>query len=206
MTKKKQKGGNPKPKQGKGSSFERHICKQLSLWWTENKRDDVFWRTSTSGARATTRNKKNKSTFGQHGDIQAIDPIGQSLIDLCTIEIKKGYFRHSYFDLMDKLPNETKQPYKQFIQQAKDQRKEARTFSWLLITARDRKKPMIAMPVKLKRLLMKVEGEPDGCYPQATLRFSLPGKDYVQKIFITTFEEFIFNVDSKCFKRALKEI
>ena len=203
---KKRKGGNPKPRGKKGGQFERTICKELSLWWTEGERNDVFWRTSTSGARATSRSKKGKSTFGQYGDIQATDPIGQPLIDLCTIEIKKGYFKHTYFDLMDKLSSETKQPYRQFIQQARDQQKEAKTFSWLLITARDRKKSMIAMPVKLKRLLMKVGGEPDGCYPQATLRFSLPDEDYIQNIFITTLEEFMFNVDPKCFKRAMKKI
>lgn len=28
----------------KGSSYERHICKQLSLWWTKGKRDDVVFR------------------------------------------------------------------------------------------------------------------------------------------------------------------
>jgi len=208
---KKRKGGNPKPKGKKGSQFERHICKELSLWWTEGERNDIFWRTSTSGARATNRSKKGTSTFGQYGDVQATDPIGQPLIDLCTIEIKKGYSYHSFFDLIDKLPNETKQPYRQFIQQARDQRKEARTFSWLLITARDRKKPMIAMPVRLKRLLMKAGGEPDGCYPQVTLRFFLPGEenedcDYVQKIFVTTLEEFILGVDPKCFRRVMKKI
>jgi len=198
----KKKRKSPK----KGSQFERAICKQLSLWWTNGKRDDVFWRTAGSGARATTRSKRGRGTKNQYGDIQATDSIGQPLIDLCTIEIKKGYSYHSFFDLIDRLPNETKQPYRQFIQQARDQQRDAKTFSWLLITARDRKKPMIAMPVKLKRLLMKVDGEPDGCCPQMTLRFFLPDEDYVQKIFVTTLEEFTFNVDPKCFKRAMKKI
>ncbi|MEK0338471.1 MAG: hypothetical protein QQN41_13665, partial [Nitrosopumilus sp.] len=112
----------------KGSQFERDICSKLSLWWTKGKSDDVFWRTPGSGARAKVRYKKGKSSIGV-GDVQATDPIGQPLIDLCTIEIKKGYFKHTYFDLIDKLPNETKQPYRQFIQQARDQQKEAKTFS-----------------------------------------------------------------------------
>jgi len=43
----------------KGSSFEREICTILSKWWTNNERDDVFWRTAGSGARATTRSKNN---------------------------------------------------------------------------------------------------------------------------------------------------
>ena len=28
----------------KGSAFEREICKKLSLWFTENERDDIFFR------------------------------------------------------------------------------------------------------------------------------------------------------------------
>ncbi len=59
----------------KGSNFEREICKLLSLWWTNDKRDDIFWRTSGSGARATTRSKTKQKTFGQYGDVQATDPI-----------------------------------------------------------------------------------------------------------------------------------
>ncbi len=205
---KKRKGGNPKPRGKKGSKFERDICKQLSLWWTDQERNDVFWRTSQSGGRATFRSKSGRGTKNQYGDIQATDSIGQPLIDLCTIEIKKGYGNKSYFDLLDKLPNETKQPYVKFIMQAEQQQKEAGTFAWILITKRDRKETLIAMPVKLKRLLMQVDGEPDGCYPQMTIRFFLPDnphRDRVKKIFITTLSEFMFNVDPKCFKRAIKK-
>jgi len=39
----------------KGGEFERDISRFLSRWWTYGERDDVFWRTSASGARATTR-------------------------------------------------------------------------------------------------------------------------------------------------------
>jgi len=27
----------------KGPKFERKMCKKFSLWWTNNKRDDIFW-------------------------------------------------------------------------------------------------------------------------------------------------------------------
>ena len=40
------------PKAYKGSEFEREMCKCLSLWWTDSKRDDVFWRSAQSGGRA----------------------------------------------------------------------------------------------------------------------------------------------------------
>ena len=73
----------------KGSAFEREIAKLLSLWWSDCERDDIFWRTQTSGARATSRKRRGQDTFGQYGDIQACDPVGQPLLDCCIIEIKR---------------------------------------------------------------------------------------------------------------------
>ena len=132
----------------KGSNFEREICKQLSLWWTKNKRDDIFWRTSGSGARATTRSKTKQKTFGQYGDVQATDPIGQPLIDLCTIEIKRGYSKSTFADLIEESQTANAKPcmYAKFIQQARQDHKKAKSFTWLLIVKRDRRKPIIIMP------------------------------------------------------------
>jgi len=78
-------------KSSKGSSYEREISKRLSKWWTNGERDDVFWRSQQSGGRATQRAKKGKTTKNQEGDIQAMDPIGQPLIDKVSIELKCGY-------------------------------------------------------------------------------------------------------------------
>lgn len=74
-----------------GSNFEREIAKSLSLWWTNNERDDIFWRSSASGARFTQRRKSNKDTKYQGGDLTFTDPIGEPLILKYNIEIKKGY-------------------------------------------------------------------------------------------------------------------
>lgn len=177
----KKKRRSPK----KGGAFERLICKQLSLWWTDDKRDDIFWRTAGSGARATTRSKRGQGTKNQYGDVQATDPIGQPLIDLCTIEIKKGYGRYSYFDLLDKLPNETKQPYKKFIQQAREQHAIAETDWWLLITKRDYKETLIAMPLGLK---IELWGKANKCVPSMQFNFSSIDTG---KIFVTTLDEFL---------------
>ena len=65
---------------GKGSSYEREICRLLSLWWTEGVSDDYFWRTAGSGAMAKTRSKVGKKTHGHYGDIQAVHPDGEPLI------------------------------------------------------------------------------------------------------------------------------
>jgi hypothetical protein len=140
---------------GKGSNFEREICKQLSSWWTNNKRDDVFWRTAGSGAMAKIRSKRNKKTFGQCGDIQAIDPIGQPLIDLCSIELKRGYSRTTFADLLDKPESAKQQQYELFMEQAQTDAKNADCMFWLLITKRDRRDALITMPFQLYKNLNK---------------------------------------------------
>jgi hypothetical protein len=75
----------------KGGSFEREVAKQLSLWWTGAKRDDVFYRSHSSGARFTQRRKAGKDTALQAGDLTCSDPIGEPLIRIWNIECKKGY-------------------------------------------------------------------------------------------------------------------
>lgn len=135
----------------KGSNFERDICKLLSEWWTGDERDDVFWRTAGSGARATQRAKQNQNTFGQYGDVQATDPIGQPLIDLCTIELKRGYSKSTFADLIEDSQTANAKPcmYAKFIEQAKGDSQKAGTPWWLLIVKRDRRKPIVIFPRKL---------------------------------------------------------
>lgn len=80
-----------KNSKNKGSKFERKIAQKLSLWWTDNERDDIFYLTSGSGARATQRKKKGVDTANSSGDIGIIDPIGKPFIDMFLIEVKSGY-------------------------------------------------------------------------------------------------------------------
>ena len=150
----------------KGSDFERRICKELSLWWTDGATDDVFWRTAGSGARAKTRAKTARDTFGQHGDIQATDPIGQPLIDVCSIELKCGYNRLSLQDLIDlpdpaKVPKptkKTKNPRDEsmagFIRQAYGDHLNADSLFWMLIVHRDRRETLAIIPKALYIRLM----------------------------------------------------
>jgi len=97
-------------KSSKGSQYERDTCKQLSLWWTqdfEEPRDDIFWRTSQSGGRATTRAKRNVSTAYSQGDITFIDPIGSPFIDTCLLELKRGYTKDiEVLNFVDKVKGE----------------------------------------------------------------------------------------------------
>lgn len=140
---------------GKGSAFEREICKTLSLWWTKDKRDDVFWRSSNSGGRATVRHRTGQSTFGQYGDVQATDPIGQPLINVCTIELKRGYSKENIHDILDSRPSKNPKMYEKFIIQASADHKKAKSMYWMLIARRDRHLPMIYIPMKFYRALRK---------------------------------------------------
>lgn len=53
-----------------GNNYEREIAKKLSIWVSNNERDDVIWRDLSSGARATTRKKQDKDSI-QMGDFVA---------------------------------------------------------------------------------------------------------------------------------------
>ena len=76
---------------GKGSSMEREIAVKLSLWYSENTSEDLFWRSQASGGRATVRQKKGKANPDQFGDIVAVDKRGASLMKKWSIEVKTGY-------------------------------------------------------------------------------------------------------------------
>ncbi len=74
----------------KGGEFERKICKRLSLWISDNMRDDLFWRSAMSGGRASLVAKRlpNKKRYNQCGDISAISREGQDFLDVFFIECK----------------------------------------------------------------------------------------------------------------------
>lgn len=129
----------------KGSSFEREFCDRLSEWWTGEKGRRVFWRSSNSGGMATLRNKKGKTTKQHCGDICAIDPIGFPLTDLITIELKRGYSRHTIADLLDKPKKAAKQVYEKWIEQAQKAAEGAGTPYWLLVVKRDHREPIVFM-------------------------------------------------------------
>jgi hypothetical protein len=137
----------------KGSDFEREICTQLSLWWTANEREDIFWRSSGSGARANTRSKRGLGTAGQHGDITATDPCGAPFTRLITLELKRGYNRVSPYDTCDRIKTAAIQTWEDFLGQAIRSWSQAKTFSWMLLTRRDRHRAFVWMPYHLHEAL-----------------------------------------------------
>lgn len=137
----------------KGSQFEREIPILLSLWWSHGNRDDIFWRRD-SGARAKYRSRAGKHTFGAHGDIIAADPIGVPLTNLLTIELKRGYGKWSFLDVLDRprlkkgQKNITRQNYEKFMMQVCEDCSVANTYP-ALIAKRDMRQAIISIPTTL---------------------------------------------------------
>lgn len=75
----------------KGGGFERSIAKQISLWFSNGKQDDLFYRTAGSGGRATQRAKAGRLTVRAYGDIKAETKEAEVITDCFCFELKKGY-------------------------------------------------------------------------------------------------------------------
>lgn len=139
----------------KGPNFEREIPRDLSLWWSGGERDDIFWRVKGSGSRAKSRLRQHgKTTYGQHGDIKAEDPIGAPLIEVVTLELKNGYGKWSFLDVLDRPPmrkgqkNRAYQNFEKFMLQVQEDAAAAGTHP-VLICKRDMRQKFIVMPLLL---------------------------------------------------------
>ena len=159
----------------KGSTFERDICRLLSLWWTDQQREDVFWRTAASGALATIRGKTKQGAYGMHGDIQAVDPIGAPLMKVFTFELKKGYPKATISDTLDTIQKHKRLPeFVQFILQARKSQEQAGSYSWAVIHRRDNHHTMLVLPNIPAPWTSAIKRTN---YQTMTLRFKLPGKE-----------------------------
>jgi hypothetical protein len=188
---------------GKGAAFERVVCKQLSLWWTGGKHDDIFWRTSGSGARAKVRGRKR--TFGQYGDVQATNPIGQPLLNLCTIEIKCGYKSASVVDFLDSIPKKkgAKHQLEQFLEQAIEdsELRNKKKNQWLLVLKRDYKHALVITNYGFYKVLHP--GPMTECFPMMKLRVRLC--DCTRILVVVRFCDFLESVQPATIKRVFKE-
>lgn len=76
----------------KGASFERMVCKRLSLWLSVGERDDLFWRSAMSGGRATLRLRQDLARIqinkSQAGDLTAISQEAYEFAEKLFIECK----------------------------------------------------------------------------------------------------------------------
>jgi hypothetical protein len=116
--------------------MEREFSKQLSLWWSDGQHDDWFWRTAGSGGRATNRGKKGQSTVNAAGDIGAMCGEAQRLLNIVTIECKRGYNKT---DIQELLDHKGKSQFREFIKQSKRSASLAGTPYYWLVIQRDRR-------------------------------------------------------------------
>lgn len=159
----------------KGNNFEREISKKLSLWWSENKRDDIFWRTQSSGAFYTIRKKFGKQLSTQYGDIQAIDKDGQPFLECVCIEVKRGY-NIDFFDFLSKK----KSKFQIFLNQAKNLDKQP-----VLIYKKDRKKTIIFFEKTLFLKMQDFFSSPN--FPYILMFFP----DFGESFFCSDFDNFL---------------
>jgi len=143
---------------GKGSGFEREISKMLSHWWSGGERDDIFWRSSQSGGRATTRSKAGLRTAGSYGDITALHDSGIPLLRFFCIELKRGYTAD--IDILDILDSKKAVPQLiGFWRKAEEDRASARSAYSLLIFKRDRKHAVCLISGDCMTILQEYQGD-----------------------------------------------
>lgn len=185
----------------KGSVFEREICKALGRWWTDGERDDIFWRTAGSGARATCRFRKGQSTAGQYGDVSAIDSIGEPLLQVFSIELKRGYSANSFGDMFDFPAKAKKQKWEVFYSQAKASAEASGARYWMLIWRRDRRKALVFMPLEV---MMEVVPESFSSFPNISAAVPLYG-DKMVEVSCCAFEDFLKLVKPQHIMKIWKE-
>lgn len=183
----------------KGSAYEREVCGKLSRWWTYGERDDVFWRSSGSGARATNRAAAGRQTYGQHGDIAATDPMGSPLTENLTIEIKRGYKAATIHDLLDRKPTAAVQEFEGFVLQASNSSRAAGSRWWMLITRRDRREALCWWPAEMsdevwRHTINNLKGP--------TVQLHVPIKGASHNIHGATFDAFLEWCIPSFFKRT----
>lgn len=156
-------------KSKKGGAFERKFCKMLGLWWSGGKQDDVFWRTSQSGGRATQRMKSGKRTADAYGDIGAERDSGRPLTKDTFFELKRGYTgkkgkkSQRYISVTDLLDTPSERFKKlpillEWWRDAQKKRKEAGRKRTFIVFKRDRKEICILMSRKAFLWLSKHNG------------------------------------------------
>jgi len=121
----------------KGSNFEREIAALLSLWISNNERNDLFRRTVLSGGQYTQGIGKR----GEPGDLGPNHPLAFAFIDKFVVECKTWAYlelidvvwgKHALYDAMMKVKQEAESSLK----------------SWMLIAKQNRRPTLVFFPVE----------------------------------------------------------
>lgn len=184
------KGGG----KSKGSEFERSIAKTLSLWISNDKQDDILWRSTTSGARATSRSKQGKQTVNSYGDLCVLDSRYSFLCEAACFELKKGYAGTGILDILD---GSKKEPdlIKFWNQCEKDRIAGNRKYS-IVISKRDRKQTIITLSRILHNKILKRIGP--GLYNRVVIKYQN------HNLVVIKFQDFLDNVPAQLFLDIMK--
>jgi hypothetical protein len=90
------------------------------------------------------------------GDICAIRPDAQPLIDLLSIEAKRGYPNFKLNDLVNKTKRQGQTVVEAFLQQAREGHKNSGSHSWMLIYQANGRVPIVFYPHLLMLGLVNV--------------------------------------------------
>jgi len=172
----------------KGSSYERNICKKLSLWLSDGDDDSGFWRTSNSGGRHTIRLKKGKKTKNQDGDITSIYPEFDWFSNFYSIECKTYKDLNIWSLLINLKGDNLKNFWKQTLKQADDSSK------YPMLIAKQNQKPDIIVLSALSKNLI------EGYFGRFDPVLIVPDID--MNIYIL---KDILELDSKVFKKMIEK-
>lgn len=143
----------------KGTPFEREIAKELSWWWSWGERDDLVWRTASSGGRATQRCKTNQITKYQHGDFCPMDACIYPFFDFFLHEAKRGY--NKTLDILESidLPAHLKKVpmLRQWKETAERDRDAAGRKEIMIIFQRDGRRKLVAVSNELMGFLLDID-------------------------------------------------
>lgn len=148
----------------KGSQFERDMCRLFSRWVSGGDRDDLFWRTSQSGGRATACSRRGAAlkSKGFYGDMSLADadhPTAKLFTDNVSVEFKRGYNRASIQDIIDLPAKAATRTMEYFLEQAARDA-EASGRLWMLVWKRDSRDPIVVLPPNFRAsLLGRTEGK-----------------------------------------------
>lgn len=183
-------------KSRKGPEFEREVAKDLSLWWTAGDRDDIFWRTQNSGGRATARKRKGKTTQGQYGDIQAVDPLGKPLMRFLSFELKRGYdvgldgiFKRKQTSFM--LPG--------WIRQAEMAADDAESYAWALVVKRNFHPRLLFCPERVFKAIGHAAYE-------IVDKVWFECKDVAERVMVVRLDDFLKRVDAGMVMDAIEKV
>lgn len=148
------------PKQ-KGSENERKIAKKLSLWFSDGKNPNIFWRSQSSGGRSTQLSKTNTPFNLSFGDIGLSSGEGESVLRCVSFELKHGYPELSIMGILDKKRNPL---FLTFWDKLVLECEKAEEAGWgkepLLIIQRNRCQPLVAMDYEFSHEMVLAYGVP----------------------------------------------